>query len=167
MTETDIVDVIVIGAGPAGLYVFDEVDTGIGGAVAEAVGRMLREVSQSRQLLCITHLPQIACFADHHMVVRKQVVQGRTVSTVEPLRGELEVQRELARMLAGAEVSQVALDHAAHLLKEGHRDVRSGSVTPITPAAVTSAVGVPAAAQVDELAEARRRKTRSKAAATA
>jgi DNA repair protein RecN (Recombination protein N) len=109
-------------ADPVASYVFDEVDSGIGGAVAEAVGRMLREVATNRQLLCITHLPQIAAFADHHMVVRKEVQRGRTVSSVEAMNEPADRQRELARMLAGAEVSNVALEHAAHLLREGHRD---------------------------------------------
>jgi DNA repair protein RecN (Recombination protein N) len=136
---------------PVPSYVFDEVDSGIGGAVAEAVGRMLRDVAKARQLLCITHLPQIACFAEHHLVVRKDVVDGRTVSTVETLRGPEEQQRELARMLAGAEVSAVALEHAAHLLSEGHRDdPRQGANSPMAP--------------VEELAEARKRARGKRAA---
>jgi DNA repair protein RecN (Recombination protein N) len=82
---------------------------------------MLREVASNRQLLCITHLAQIACFADQHLVVRKEVLRGRTVSGIEPLGGPEERKRELARMLAGAEVSQAALDHAAQMLKDGQR----------------------------------------------
>ena len=78
--------------------VFDEIDAGIGGRAAEAVGRRLHRLARCYQLLCVTHLPQIAGFADHHYSVEKQVKAGRTITTVTELRGDERVQ-ELARML--------------------------------------------------------------------
>lgn len=114
-------------ADPVPTYVFDEVDAGIGGAVAEAVGRMLQGVGERRQVLCVTHLPQVAAFADHHLIVRKQVQRGRTVSAVLPLPSPAERQSELARMLAGAAVTAAALEHA-RLLMEGARRESSGAV---------------------------------------
>ncbi|MEZ4220047.1 MAG: DNA repair protein RecN [Polyangiaceae bacterium] len=95
-------------------YVFDEVDAGVGGAVAEAIGRRLRRIAAERQVICITHLPQIAAFADHHLRVEKGVEDGRTVTRVSPL-GERESVEEIARMLAGARVTKSALEHAREL----------------------------------------------------
>jgi DNA repair protein RecN (Recombination protein N) len=80
--------------------VFDEIDTGIGGRVAEAVGRRLKELSKSRQLICVTHQPQIARFANKHFVVSKTVAAGRTVTTVEHVEGERRI-AELVRMVGG------------------------------------------------------------------
>ncbi len=70
---------------PGLTLVFDEVDAGIGGRVAEVVGRKLKAVAARQQVLCVTHLPQIAAFADQHLAVRKRVERGRTVTLVEPL----------------------------------------------------------------------------------
>lgn len=100
---------------PVSTYVFDEVDSGIGGAVAEAMGRTLADVSRGRQVICVTHLPQVAAFAERHLRVEKRVVEGRTSAAVLPLSEE-ERRGELARMLAGATVTASALDHAASLL---------------------------------------------------
>ena len=98
--------------------IFDEVDAGIGGAVAETVGRKLQHLGRRRQVLCVTHLPVIAAFADYHVAVSKQVIHGRTVSTAKPLStGERVV--ELARMLSGQSQSQEAHDHAQQLLRHG------------------------------------------------
>jgi DNA repair protein RecN (Recombination protein N) len=94
---------LTAGAGEARTLLFDEVDAGIGGTVADAVGRRLHALARSRQILCITHLPQIAALADHHFAVEKRVVQGRTVTSVRALSGEDRV-RELARMLGGTGV---------------------------------------------------------------
>ncbi len=96
--------------------VFDEVDAGIGGAVAEAVGRQLREIARTHQVLCVTHLPQIASQADHHVAVAKRATRGRTEVTLESLDGAGRV-RELARMLAGERVTNTALRHAADMLE--------------------------------------------------
>ena len=86
-------------------YVFDEVDSGIGGAVADVLGRKLKEVAGERQILCITHLPQVAAYADAHYQVRKETVEGRTVSRVVQLR-EDEIVEELARMLGGVQITE-------------------------------------------------------------
>jgi DNA repair protein RecN (Recombination protein N) len=101
---------------PVSTYVFDEVDSGVGGAVAEAMGRTLADVARGRQVLCVTHLPQVAAFADRHLRVEKRVVDRRTSAGVVPLE-EAERRAELARMLAGATVTASALDHAASLLE--------------------------------------------------
>lgn len=96
-------------------YVFDEVDAGVGGAVAEAIGRRLRRAAGHHQVLCVTHLPQIAAFADAHFRVGKRERRGRTVTEVVRLDDGARVE-ELARMLGGARVTQSARDHAAALL---------------------------------------------------
>ena len=96
-------------------YLFDEVDAGIGGATADAVGRALAAVAKGRQVICITHLPQIAVFAERHQVAEKEVRRGRTHSRVAAVEGEARVQ-ELARLLSG-QPTQVALQHARELLE--------------------------------------------------
>jgi DNA repair protein RecN (Recombination protein N) len=96
--------------------VFDEIDTGIGGRAAEAVGRKLKELAQTHQVLCVTHLPQIACFADHHYRIAKREAAGRTHTTIQPLSAS-ERTEEVARMLSGATVSQTSLKHAEQMLK--------------------------------------------------
>jgi DNA repair protein RecN (Recombination protein N) len=101
---------------PVSTYVFDEVDSGIGGAVAEAMGRTLADVARGRQVICVTHLPQVAAFADRHHRVEKRVAEGRT-STAVVLLAEGERRAELARMLAGATVTASALEHAGSLLE--------------------------------------------------
>jgi DNA repair protein RecN (Recombination protein N) len=103
------------GSGPATL-VFDEIDTGIGGRAAEAVGRKLKSLAQSCQILCITHLPQVASFADEHYLIEKQETGGRTRTRVRCLE-RAERTEELARMLSGAKVTDVALKNAAQMLK--------------------------------------------------
>jgi DNA repair protein RecN (Recombination protein N) len=111
----------VIGRDAPGLtLVFDEVDAGIGGRVAEVVGRKLKAVSSRRQVLCVTHLPQIAALADHHLSVRKQVAKGRTVTLVERLDEDARVE-EIARMLGGEIVTATARDHAREMLKQSLR----------------------------------------------
>jgi DNA repair protein RecN (Recombination protein N) len=96
--------------------IFDEVDAGIGGAVAEVVGRKLRQLGRTRQVLCVTHLPLIAAFAEHHIAVAKRVQDGRTVSTARPLAAGERV-AELARMLGGARLTHEAREHAEQLLR--------------------------------------------------
>jgi len=95
--------------------VFDEVDAGIGGRTAEVVGRRLRALARHDQVLCVTHVPQIAALADSHFRAEKQEVRGRTVAVVRPLEGKERV-AEIARMLAGESVPDTALKHAAALL---------------------------------------------------
>ena len=101
---------------PVDTYVFDEVDAGIGGAVADAVGRLLAEVSQERQVVCVTHLPQVAAFADRHLRVEKRVQGGRTATGVVSLATADERRDEVARMVAGATLTPSALEHARALL---------------------------------------------------
>jgi DNA repair protein RecN (Recombination protein N) len=102
---------------PIDVYVFDEVDAGIGGPTAQIVGRMLKDVSRDRQVICITHLPQIAAFADRHLVVRKEERGGRTISEIEQLAEEEPRTREVARMLSGDDLTPTALKHARELIR--------------------------------------------------
>ncbi len=96
--------------------VFDEVDAGVGGSAAEAVGRRLKGLSRGAQVICVTHLPQIAGFADHHYSVGKHTLKGRTVAAVEELTGDART-REIGRMLSGERVTAEALRHAEQLMK--------------------------------------------------
>jgi len=96
--------------------VFDEVDAGVGGSAAEAVGRRLKKLSAANQVICVTHLPQIAGFADHHYFVEKHSDHGRTIASVEELTPEART-REIGRMLSGERITQEALRHAEQLLK--------------------------------------------------
>jgi DNA repair protein RecN (Recombination protein N) len=97
--------------------VFDEIDIGIGGRAAEAVGQKLKTLSQSQQVLCVTHLPQIAAFATQHFVVEKREEKGRTSTAIRRLEPAERV-RELARMLSGAKQSETSLRHAEQMLAE-------------------------------------------------
>ena len=96
--------------------VFDEIDAGIGGEAAETVGRKLKELSGSYQVFSVTHLAQIARFADHHYRIEKLVVDQRTVTRIEALAGEARIE-ELARMMSGPKVSEAARKHVKELLK--------------------------------------------------
>lgn len=96
--------------------VFDEVDAGVGGSAAEAVGRKLKRLSASHQVICVTHLAQIAGFADHHYFVEKSTAKGRTIATIAELTAP-ERTREIGRMLSGERVTQEALRHAEQLIK--------------------------------------------------
>ncbi|MGE5568860.1 MAG: DNA repair protein RecN [Rhodospirillales bacterium] len=98
--------------------VFDEVDAGIGGRAAETVGRRLKQLAASSQVLCVTHLPQIAGFADHHFSVEKRESNGRTVAVIEELTKEART-REIARMLSGERLTREAIKHAEQLIKTG------------------------------------------------
>lgn len=97
--------------------IFDEVDAGIGGRVADVVGKRLRALGSSFQVLCITHLPQIAAYADTHFLIEKRVEQGRTITTVRRLTHADRID-ELARMMGGASVSEQLKESAAELLRE-------------------------------------------------
>ena len=101
--------------------VFDEVDTGIGGRVADSVGERLKCLSRENQVLCVTHLPQIACFADHHYSVEKVERGGRTFVSVQYLATERERATELSRMLSGRRITKAVLEHASAMLKQGSR----------------------------------------------
>jgi DNA repair protein RecN (Recombination protein N) len=97
------------------VLVFDEIDVGIGGEVAEAVGQSLKALARSHQVLCITHLHQIACLADEHLFVRKEQQGGRTETTIRNLPLQERV-KEIARMMGGEKITQITLDHAQELL---------------------------------------------------
>jgi len=96
--------------------VFDEIDTGIGGRAADAVGKKLKALSRNKQVLCVTHLPQIASFADRHYLIEKHESAGRSKTTVRSLMAD-ERRREIARMLSGAKVTDASLQNADQLLK--------------------------------------------------
>jgi DNA repair protein RecN (Recombination protein N) len=102
--------------GTAQTLIFDEVDAGVGGAVAETVGRLMQQLGQDRQVLAVTHLPQVAACADHHLVVAKQLMGGATLSSVSPVQGEQRV-GEVARMLGGERLSDTTLAHAREMLE--------------------------------------------------
>jgi DNA repair protein RecN (Recombination protein N) len=96
--------------------VFDEIDTGIGGRAAEAVGKKLKNLSRNNQVLCVTHLPQIATFADHHYLIEKKDSSGRTRTSVRLISGH-ERTEEIARMLSGAKLTETSRKHAEQMLK--------------------------------------------------
>ena len=98
-----------------GTLIFDEIDVGIGGAVAETVGRLMKQLGRERQVLAVTHLPQVAACADRHLVVAKALQAGSTVSSVSPVAGEARV-AEIARMLGGERLSSTSLAHAQEML---------------------------------------------------
>jgi DNA repair protein RecN (Recombination protein N) len=113
------------GANPAGkrksdaaqrTLVFDEIDTGIGGRAAEAVGRKLKALAKVNQVLCVTHLPQIATFADHHYLIEKRETSGRTRTSVRLIAGE-ERTEEVARMLSGAKLTETSRKHAEQMIR--------------------------------------------------
>ena len=104
------------GSGIPRTLVFDEIDTGIGGRAAESVGQKLKELARTNQILCVTHLPQIATFADHHYLIEKKESGGRTRTTVRNITGA-ERTAEVARMLSGAKVTESSLKHAEQMIK--------------------------------------------------
>ena len=97
--------------------IFDEVDAGIGGAVAETVGKLLRQLGESHQILCVTHLPQVAAQGNHHLKVSKSQAGDKTLSQVSPL-GRSERVEEVARMLGGATITDTTRRHARELLEQ-------------------------------------------------
>jgi DNA repair protein RecN (Recombination protein N) len=101
---------------PQRTLVFDEIDTGIGGRAAEAVGKKLKSLARNNQVLCVTHLPQIASFADQHFVIEKRESAGRTKTSIRALTPEQRTE-EVARMLSGAKLTETSLKHAEQMLK--------------------------------------------------
>ena len=116
----------------AGTLIFDEIDAGVGGAVAETVGRLMKQLGQRVQVLAVTHLPQVAACADHHFLVAKALKDGKTNSEVRPIAGEART-AEIARMLGGERLSSTSLAHAQEMLD------LSAKSTPATPAAPAAA----------------------------
>ena len=102
-------------SGPQKTAVFDEVDVGIGGRVAEAVGRKLKDLSATQQVLCVTHQPQIASLADRHFTVEKETFGGRTLIKARELSPAEQVE-EIARMLAGEQITDAARENARSML---------------------------------------------------
>jgi DNA repair protein RecN (Recombination protein N) len=98
------------------MLVFDEIDIGIGGRAAEAVGRKLKTLSKRQQVVCITHLPQIAAFADQHFVIEKAEKGGRTRTSIRRME-EAEREGEIARMLSGAKLTETSVEHARQLIE--------------------------------------------------
>jgi len=107
LAETDSVETVI----------FDEVDAGIGGGTATVVGRKLSELAKHHQVICITHLPQIAKFGEHHLSITKHVVDGRTQTFIQPL-SKSDRQKEIARMLGGEEITATTLEHAREMLEK-------------------------------------------------
>ncbi|MGH8848872.1 MAG: DNA repair protein RecN, partial [Polaromonas sp.] len=101
--------------GQAQTLIFDEVDSGVGGAVAETVGRLMKQLGKDRQVMAVTHLPQVAACADQHLVVAKRTGKGVTISTMDHVNGEQRV-AEIARMLGGERLSGTTLAHAKEML---------------------------------------------------
>ncbi|MDB5819095.1 MAG: repair protein RecN [Rhizobacter sp.] len=117
--------------GETGTLIFDEIDTGVGGTVAETVGRLMQQLGRDRQVLAVTHLPQVAACADHHLVVSKSASGGVTSSTVTPVSGEARV-AEIARMLGGERLSGTSLAHAQEMLTTSSSAVPSATVLPLS-----------------------------------
>jgi DNA repair protein RecN (Recombination protein N) len=107
---------IIASAEPGQTLIFDEVDAGIGGAVAEVVGKKLKDLSSYHQVVCVTHLPQIACFADVHHRVTKSIRQNRTRALVEELD-------EIARMLGGLRITEKTRAHATEMIENARKAV--------------------------------------------
>lgn len=111
--------------GEASTLIFDEVDSGVGGAVAETVGRLMHKLGQDRQVLAVTHLPQVAACADHHLVVAKRRDKQATTSTVIALAQDTRV-AEVARMLGGERLSETTMAHAREMLQQAVVPARKG-----------------------------------------
>lgn len=109
---------------PVPTLVFDEVDAGIGGSVAERVGRRLSKLAETHQVFCITHLPQIACLADHHFFVKKNFLGDRVITLIKELSREERIQ-ELARMLGGVTITPITLRHAEEMISYKEKTVDS------------------------------------------
>ena len=104
-------------ANPVATLIFDEADAGVGGAVAEVVGDLMRRLGETRQVLCVTHLPQVAARANQHLRVSKAAREGRTVSTIDPLERAARIE-EIARMLGGVQITATTRKHAREMLAQ-------------------------------------------------
>jgi DNA repair protein RecN (Recombination protein N) len=107
---------VIADKGGIGVYLFDEIDAGLGGQTAFTVGKKLKSVARYNQVLCITHVPQVACFADHHLSISKHVTKGRTVTEVKALQIS-ERKEEIARMLGSEKLTPSALKNAKELIE--------------------------------------------------
>ena len=120
--------VVLMHSDETSTYVFDEVDSGIGGGIAEGVGLKLKRIAQNRQVICITHLPQVASCADHHLKIEKVLLSDRTFSSVRSLSVDERVD-ELARMLGGQDITEATLAHATEMIERGQHLPASLSVS--------------------------------------
>ena len=109
--------VLAAQANPVPTLIFDEADAGVGGAVAEVIGRLMRRLGEDRQVLCVTHLPQVAARAHQHLRVSKEARGGRTVSRIEALDRAARIE-EIARMLGGVEITATTRKHAREMLAQ-------------------------------------------------
>lgn len=100
--------------------IFDEVDTGVSGRVAQAIAEKIHKVSMNSQVLCISHLPQVAAMADTHLYIAKETKDGRTRSTVKPLSEDEKI-KEIGRMISGAEITDLTKEHAKELLQQAQK----------------------------------------------
>lgn len=100
-------------------YLFDEVDAGVSGPTAEKVGRKLKTIAEGQQVICVTHLPQVAAFADHHFLIEKQNIRSEVRMNVAALEKDDRIQ-EIARLISGEKISKTSLQHAKQLIKESH-----------------------------------------------
>jgi DNA repair protein RecN (Recombination protein N) len=107
---------LVLSPGDIPTLLFDEVDAGVGGGVAEIVGKKLKQVAAAHQVICVTHLPQIAALADSHHVVRKEISRGRTSTKVNKLKEQERVE-EIARMLGGVKITDRTIRHAEEMVR--------------------------------------------------
>jgi DNA repair protein RecN (Recombination protein N) len=96
--------------------IFDEVDTGVSGRVAQAIAEKIHHVSVNSQVLCISHLPQVAAMADTHLFIAKNIKDGRTKTTVKPLTDDEKI-KEIGRMISGVEITDLTKEHAKELLQ--------------------------------------------------
>lgn len=117
------IQVITSGTGRIPTLIFDEVDVGIGGGIAEIVGHLLRNLSRERQVLCVTHQPQVASLAHQHYFVSKQSTRNSTQTTVTPLTGAKRTD-EIARMLGGVEITKQTLSHAKEMIERGQMEAQ-------------------------------------------
>jgi len=114
------IQVIAAGSGNIPTLVFDEVDVGIGGGIAEVVGRLLKNLSDNRQVLCVTHQPQVASLAHQHLQVSKQSEKQKTITDVSPISEQDRID-EIARMLGGLEITEQTLSHAREMIERGQQ----------------------------------------------
>ena len=105
---------------PVPTLIFDEVDSGIGGAVAEVVGRLLRKLGSTRQVLCVTHLPQVAACAHQQWLVQKETHDSVTTSSLKPLETQERI-REIARMAGGLQITEATLRAAQELIESARQ----------------------------------------------
>ena len=108
--------------------VLDEIDTGVGGRLGAALGKTLSELARHHQVICVTHLPQVACYAQRQWVIRKQTERGRTTTTITPL-AEAERVEELAAMLRGDSAAEGTRQEALAMLQEARRQTQAHATT--------------------------------------